>query len=142
MNENNFYVYAHKDPISQEIQYVGIGQYDRAWNARKNHRKPRHIKWIFEQYDKGFTLADIVEIKSNQLTKEQAISQESILINELRPVLNELKNPDHWNRGRSYTRDLAEFAKKLHEMGYGYVRIAFLMGSNSHMLAKRMVKNG
>ena len=64
------------------------------------------------------------------------------MIRALTPKFNALKNPKHWGKGRTYTQEIAAFAKNLHEMGYGYIRIAFLLGTDSHMLAKRMVKNG
>lgn len=87
-------------------------------------------------------MSDIVEITHKQLSKQEALEIESGLIQDQKPEFNELNNPDHWNRGRSYDKTVAGFAKALHEMGYGYIRVAFLMGSDSHMLAKRMIKNG
>ena len=141
MANNTFYVYTHLDPHSEEIRYVGIGQYDRAWCVRRNQRKNSHVKWIESLYEEGYNLNHIVSIVANQLTKKEALQIEMDLIKELKPMFNELSNPNHWNRGRKYTPTIAETAKALHEMGYGYIRIAQLMGGskNNHMSIKRMI---
>ena len=139
---NQHYIYNHVDPKSGDIVYVGLGQTDRAWNSHKTDRKQNHYLWLHEQINQGHTLDEIVRITHKNLTREEAEKIESQGIEQLTPKFNALKNPNHWSKGRTYTKQLAEFAKTLHEMGYGYVRIAFLLGTNSHMLAKRMVKNG
>ena len=123
--------------------YVGIGQYDRAWNTRRNQRKDEHVLWIEELYSLGFTLQDIVKIEINGLDKKSALNWESSVILESFPKFNELGNPQHWQRGRKYDKNMAKFAKSLHEMGYGYIRITQLMGGNNnqHMKIKRMIQN-
>ena len=124
--------------------YVGIGQYDRAWSTRRNQRKERHVLWLEELYSLGYTLADIVQIEVNRLTKKEALECESAMIMDDPPEFNELGNPNHWQRGRQYDKEMANFAKSLHDMGYGYVRIACLMGGTNqqHMKIKRMIQNG
>ena len=143
-SEKTFYVYTHNDPRNKAIMYVGIGQYDRAWNTRRNQRKDRHVVWIEELYSLGYTLADIVKIEGNGLTKEEARQWEEAVILGRKPEFNELGNPDHWQRGRKYDKETADFAKSLHDMGYGYVRITCLMGGNNnqHMKIKRMIQHG
>ena len=143
MTDKTFYVYSHIDPRDNSRPYVGIGQYDRAWCCRRNQRKEDHVLWLEELYQLGYTLDDIVRIDHKGLTKQEALELESIVIKNERPKLNELGNPDHWNRGRTWTRELSDFAKILHQMGYGYVRISQLMGGEgtNHMTFKRMVKN-
>lgn len=143
MTKETFYVYSHIDPRTSLRMYVGIGQYDRAWNTRRNQRKEQHVKWLEELYLEGYTLQDIVNIQHNGLTKKEALSIEDNIIKTERPQLNELGNPNHLNRGRKYTKDMVSFVKELHSMGYGYVRIAFLIGgsTSNHMTAKRMVTN-
>jgi len=138
-----FYVYTHNDPRNGAIMYVGIGQYDRAWSTRRNQRKERHVLWLEELYSIGFTLADIVKIQVNGLTKKEALDCESAMIMGDPPQFNELGNPNHWQRGRKYDKETAEFAKSLHDMGYGYIRIANLMGGSNkqHMKIKRMIEN-
>ena len=141
--EKTFYVYSHIDPRDNSRPYIGIGQYDRAWCTRRNQRKEPHVLWLEELYAEGYTLADIVRIEHKRLTKKEALALEEVVIKTERPKFNELGNPDHWNRGRTWTRELETFAKNLHTMGYGYVRISHLMGAegNNHMTFKRMVKN-
>ncbi len=139
--DSAFYVYSHVDPETKEIKYLGIGQYDRAWSVRKNNRKASHCDWLKEQYNKGYTLADIVVIELKGLTKKEVLEIEMNRIKQLKPVFNELSNPDHWQRGRKQTEETSLFAKALHEMGYGYQRVAYLMGGNknNHMSIKRML---
>jgi hypothetical protein len=141
MTCNLFYIYKHIDPISKELKYIGIGQYDRAWSVRRNQRKDSHVDWLKDQYNKGFTLSDVVVVSEKNLTKKEALEKESLLIKELKPVFNELGNPNHWQRGRKQTEETSLFAKALHEMGYGYIRIAKLMGGTekNHMSIKRML---
>lgn len=139
--EKTHYVYRHVDPETQETMYVGIGQSDRAWSARISHRNQQHVDWIVQQYEKGFTMQDIVEILNTQLCKKEAEQIEFDFVQNTKPKFNKLKNPDYWHKSRSYDKELAEFAKNLHEMGYGYIRIAYLLNTNSHMLVKRMINN-
>ena len=72
---------------------------------------------------------------------EQALEKELDYIKTLKPEYNELGNPDHWQRGRKQTEETSMFAKALYEMGYGYQRVAHLMGGNkkNHMTIKRML---
>ena len=142
-NESTFYVYSHIDPRDGSRPYIGIGQYDRAWCVRRNQRKENHVLWLKELYLLGFTLVDVVKIEHNGLTKKEALDLEAQVIKTDRPKFNELGNPNHWNRGRIWTKETSQFAKDLHSMGYGYIRIANLMGgdNNKHMTIKRMVNN-
>ena len=127
---NSFYIYTHADPRDNVLKYIGIGQYDRAWNVRRNQRKESHVQWLEELYEEGYTLSDVVVITEKGLTKEQALEKELDYIKALKPEYNELGNPDHWQRGRKQTEETSMFAKALYEMGYGYQRIAHLMGGN------------
>jgi hypothetical protein len=138
-----YYVYRHVDPVTRQVKYVGIGQYDRAWSVRQTHRKQSHFMWLNQKISEGHTLQDIVEITHSNLTKGQASEIEKKLISEHKYDFNELHNPNHWQRGRKCDKEMAFFAKMLHSMGYGYIRIAHLMGStnpnNDHMKIKRMI---
>lgn len=138
---NSFYIYTHVDPRDNVLKYIGIGQYDRAWNVRRNQRKQSHVQWLEELYEEGYTLSDVVVITEKGLTKQQALEKELDYIKNLKPEYNEQGNPDHWQRGRKQTVETSTFAKALHEMGYGYQRIAHLMGGNkkNHMTIKRML---
>jgi hypothetical protein len=138
-----YYVYRHVDPVTREIKYVGIGQYDRAWSVRKTQRKQSHFNWLNDKIADGHTLQDIVEITHSNLTKPKALEIEKRLIEQNKYEFNAAHNPNHWQKGRTCDRETAMFAKLLHSMGYGYIRIAFLMGSDNpsshHMKIKRMI---
>ena len=143
MTDKTYYVYSHIDPENGSRQYIGVGRYDRAWCCRRNQRNEKHFLWLQEQYNKGFTLENIVRIEKKALTKQEALEIESSIIKTEKPPMNELGNPDHWSRGRQYNPELAAFAKTLHQMGYGYQRVSMLMGGakNQQMKAKRMIQN-
>jgi len=143
MTDKTYYVYSHVDPENGFRQYIGVGCYDRAWACRRSQRNEKHFLWLQEQYSNGFTLADIVKIENNALTKQEALEIENKIIKTEKPPMNELGNPNHWNRGRKYNQELAEFASALHQMGYGYGRITMLMGGtkNKQMTTKRMIQN-
>lgn len=138
-----YYVYHHVDPRTNKAVYVGLGQYDRAWCIRKNQRGKNHVEWIEEMYSLGYTLNDIVFIVENQISKEQASKIEKQHIEDLSPIFNKLLNPDHWHINRQVDKAMCLFFKALHEMGYGYQRIAFLSGAEvpkNHVMAiKRRV---
>lgn len=140
----DYYVYQHVDPKTNTVVYVGLGQYDRAWNVRKGHRSPDHVSWLSEMYEEGFTLHDIVFVTDKGLTKEQAARIEKEKIDSLRPLFNKLLNVNHWQKGRKFDKEICEFSKALKDMGHTYKNIAFLLGSknpiNNVMSAKRMVQ--
>ena len=142
-NKIPFYVYRHIDPESKEILYVGIGQYDRAWCVRGNNRNKDHVNCLKELFLKGYTLTDIVQITDNMLSKQQAMKLEAEQVDLHRPKFNKLLNKDHWHIARQKTQDMCHFGKALNEMGYGYSRIAYLLGAsnpkNKVMSIKRML---
>ena len=143
MTKMDTYVYYHIDPDSKEIFYIGVGQYDRAWCIRTNQRSKEHVQKLKNLYSKGYTLENVVKIYINNLTKEQALITERKLIDEHRPVFNKNKNKNHWDVQRKFNKQFCEELKALHEMGYGYNRIAFLSGSSfpkiNAMSIKRMI---
>jgi hypothetical protein len=142
-NKMPFYVYTHQNPTTKEILYVGIGQYDRAWCIRQNNRNKEHTQYLKNLFKEGFTLTDIVTVTDNMLSKQKAMEIEAEKINEYRPKFNKLLNKNHWHIARQKTKEMCEFAKALKEMGYGYQRISFLLGSskpkNNAMSVKRML---
>lgn len=142
-NMTPYYVYNHIDPESKEILYIGIGQYDRAWCVRGNNRNKDHVNYLKQMFLKGYTLTDIVSITDNMLSKQQAMSIEAEKVNLYRPKFNKLLNKNHWHISRQKTKEMCEFAKALKEMGYGYQRISYLLGSsapkNNAMSIKRML---
>ncbi len=138
-----FYVYHHIDPETKEILYVGIGQYDRAWCVRGNNRNKQHEAYLKELFLKGFTLNDIVYVYANMLSKKEAMEIEAKQVDKYRPQFNKLLNKNHWSKSRQKTPEMCLFGKTLKEMGYGYQRIAYLMGAEqpkNHVMAiKRMI---
>jgi|LakMenEpi03Aug12_release.lakeMendotaPanAssembly.Ray.scaffolds.fasta_scaffold1158052_2 hypothetical protein len=140
----DYYIYHHVDPRTNKAMYVGLGQYDRAWNVRSNQRSEHHVKWLEELYSLGYTLSDIVSITENRLTKLEAKAIEKEQINLLKPAFNKLMNSNHWQKGRKFSIEMCEFAKGLKDMGYSYKNIAYLVGSpnpiNNVMSTKRMVQ--
>jgi hypothetical protein len=69
-----YYLYYHRNPINNNVFYIGIGRLKRAWNFRD-----RNIHW--KRYTKKYGLP-IVELINNNLTKEEASVLEKKLILE------------------------------------------------------------
>lgn len=136
-----FYVYLHRDPRDSVIKYVGVGKYDRAWCVRSNQRKNKHVAWLKELFNLGYTLNDIVVIERNMLSKDEALMIEKQIILELKPLFNAMSNPNYWSKNRKTTPDVCDLAKSLQEMGYGYIRISHLVGGTktNAMTIKRMI---
>lgn len=138
-----YYVYQHIRPDTGEIVYIGSGTYDRAWMSRGGNRSKEHFEFIREMSDNGYTLNEIVEIRRQRLSKKEALSIERELIDKYRPMYNKLSNKSHWQKNRKFEVETCMLAKALHKMGYGYQRIAFLLGSpnykNNAMSTRRMV---
>ena len=138
-----YYVYEHRHPKTLEIVYIGVGKLDRAWTCRGGNRSKEHFEFIYVMQMDGYTLQDIVSIREQGLPKQEAFERERNLIDELRPKYNKLSNKDHWQGNRKFEVETCIFAKNLHDMGYGYQRIAFLLGSpnykNNAMSTRRMV---
>ena len=62
--KNMYYIYFHKNPITLEVFYVGIGSNKRAWRF-----KERNTHWLRYVKKHGFP---VVEIIKENLTKEEA----------------------------------------------------------------------
>lgn len=76
-----YYVYFHRDPITNEVVYVGKGSRGRAWHcAETNSRSLEHSKWMNDLIYKGYTPNDWVEIVETQLDNNQALELETNLI--------------------------------------------------------------
>ena len=71
-----FYVYAHLDPISNQVRYIGKGKERRAWSF--SHRKGHHKNWISKLKKLG--LKPLVLILVDNLTEEKALQKEKELI--------------------------------------------------------------
>lgn len=70
---NTYYIYFHRNPITKEIFYVGLGLNRRAWD-RNRGRNQHWINYIKKHGN------PIVEIIHDNLTLEQAISKEQYYV--------------------------------------------------------------
>lgn len=106
---DNFYVYIHKCPITNEIRYVGKGRNKRAYKL--TDRLSKHKNWIDSLARKN--LKPIVEIYKDNLTDLEALRLEESLISEYRKLninLNNIhskggvytskKDNKAWNKGK------------------------------------------
>ncbi len=142
-----YYVYIHACPVTGEVLYIGHGTGARAWNYREySSRSSEHESVLSKLFAEGFLPTDWVIIHEKGLSKADAIEIEQRLIKGSSPRFNKAHKPMYQvNRKVSKTgKEICKFAHMLHEMGYGYQRIAFLMGAdnpkNKVMSIKRNIK--
>jgi len=131
------YVYLHKDPITQEIRYVGAGSKGRAWacgwsskgGARRGNRTQNHQLWLNSLFDKGYTMGDIVVIVDQGLRKGEAhvIEKEEILRHDKKFLFNR----ELGKALLSLSSDQVSFAKKLRKNGLSYKKISKEVGSST-----------
>lgn len=79
-----FYVYAHLDPISNQVRYIGKGKDRRAWSF--SHRKGHHKNWLAKL--KTADLKPIVKILADNLTEQEALQKEIELISSYDNLTN------------------------------------------------------
>ena len=75
--QNNFYVYIHVDPRTEEVVYVGKGKHGRAWDVtrcRGQHRE--HQLWMLELTSLGFLPTDWAKIIAKNLEESAAYTKE------------------------------------------------------------------
>ena len=142
-----YYVYTHVCPVTGEELYIGHGTGARAWNYREySSRSPEHEAYLSKLFADGYLPTDWVIIQEKGLTKADAIIMESALIALANPKFNKAHKPMYSvrNKVQNTGEEICRFAYMLHEMGYGYQRIAFLMGASNPktkvMSMKRNVK--
>jgi hypothetical protein len=74
---SEFYVYLHKDPLTQEVVYVGKGKYGRAWDVTRSRANSKdHQAWMEELSLKGYIPCDWVVILERNLEEAQAFQLE------------------------------------------------------------------
>ena len=74
---NNFYVYLHTDPRTQEVVYVGKGKHGRAWDVtRCRTDNKEHQNWMLELSELGFIPTDWVSILYKNHTENGALQLE------------------------------------------------------------------
>ena len=130
------YTYLHKDPETQEVRYVGAGSKGRAWacgwrggdKERRGNRSEEHQDWLNTLFDKGYTLADIVEINEKSLTREQSFEIERTLITKY--GYDRLFNLPH-NWAAIITPKQINHAKVLRHEGMSYSKIGGAIGCST-----------
>lgn len=120
-----FYVYTHTDPTTNEIVYVGHGKGSRAWSEC---RDSGHAAWMRTLFQLGYTMDEFVKVYAKHLSKKEACAIEASLIVKYKPVYNKLSNSNFshiWSKWDTTTKTTI---KTLHNNGYSYSQIAYLMG--------------
>jgi hypothetical protein len=112
---NNFYVYIHIDPRTDEIRYVGKGKNDRA--SRMSRRYGYHKNWIKQLELLG--LKPIVRIVEANLKEKEALEKEKELISEYRKNGFNLTNLTDGGDGISGFKMPEEAKKKIAESKIG-----------------------
>lgn len=134
---DQYYVYEHVDPENDELLYIGLGSYERAWLCRGSNRTKDHQNKLKKLFASGFTMADIVSIRASGLTKQAAIDFEYKEIQKYKPKFNKSSNPD-WKYPSKFTEEIIFMVKALKQMGYGSQNTAFLMGGDKNKNAMTM----
>lgn len=80
------YIYAHINPETGEVIYVGQGQKGRAWECKK--RSEPHEKFLDNLAGMGFTPADWVVILDQDIDANAVGPRELFLIKTLKPLFN------------------------------------------------------
>lgn len=79
-----FYVYLHKDPLTEEVVYVGKGKYGRAWDVtRSRGNSKEHQTWMQKLSLSGYLPCDWVTILEKNLSEAQAFSLEKETLHTL-----------------------------------------------------------
>lgn len=72
-----FYVYAHIEPGTETIVYVGKGCYGRAWDVTRNRNgHSAHLDWMKKRSNEGYLPTDWVRILYKHLSEEEAFRLE------------------------------------------------------------------
>ena len=100
---DNYYVYAHKHPQSNDYVYIGSGKERRIFSKQ---RSVDHIIWL-EDILVLHNVKDIMETLEVFGTKEEAHAYEIKLIQEHKPKFNKHHNPE-W----TYTDEQKETMSK------------------------------
>ena len=138
------YVYAHIDPVTKELLYIGMGKGSRAYatktskidTVRYSHRSPEHAEHLEELLKCGYLPHEWITFLHRGLDKKSALSIERELIAKDKPIYN-----------RSQGIKLLKFEyedvlkmKSLRDSGMYYRLIAEEMGCST-MVAHRIVND-
>ena len=131
-----YYVYVYKEEGS--TVYVGMGQKGRAWHCGYMRGDSQERQdWKAEQIEKGKLPGDWVTIIERGLSKAEARELEVFMIEEIRPKLNRLNNPDYDHR--KIPLDLKKI-KQLRKAGLSYANIALKLGVSTMTVYRQFNK--
>lgn len=146
-----FYVYIHKDPQTNGIKYVGMGQGQRAWMMRNSggespkygHRSKEHFLWFKELEKNGYTLDQVVEVLYKGLGKQDALLIEKALIEKCNGEGADLFNKDSSVSRMTYPPVLRDIVRKDREVsGLSYKKLSDKYNLKSAMTAWRICNIG
>ena len=83
---SNNYVYAHYDPESGALLYIGNGTHERAWS--RSRRSKEHLTVLDNLNGMGYCPEDYSVVLVRGLTRAEAYSVENLLIKATAPCLN------------------------------------------------------
>ena len=96
---NHFYVYAHIDPTTKEVRYIGKGFGKRAFKLKTCSRYGHHKNWIISLNNKG--LNPEVLIIDDRLSEQKALELEVWYIKHMRELGYNLTNLTDGGQGLS-----------------------------------------
>lgn len=82
------YIYAHINPETGEVVYIGRGVRERAWGIQTKRSDP-HRKFLSNLENMGFVPSDWVVVLCRSLPQDSATKEELRLIRELLPMFNQ-----------------------------------------------------
>jgi hypothetical protein len=97
---NDYYVYTHVDPATNQVVYVGSGSDGRAWEYKSferpnggggQRRNTHHAAYLRSLVSDRLTPDHWVRIVCSGLDLEAARRIEKVLIAELKPMFNNVK---------------------------------------------------
>jgi hypothetical protein len=111
-----YYVYKHIRPDTNECFYIGRGSKRRAWTLFGG-RAPYFKKYIEELRKLG--LRPIIEIIQDNLTEDEAIHLEKMLVENTPGLINKLPGGVNSVRGLKWTEEQKIAARKPKPPGFG-----------------------
>lgn len=121
------YVYAHVDPITNVIMYIGHGQGARAYtfksvqiNGTYSHRNKEHSEYLEGLYEQCYLPHEWTEFLFRNLSKKTAAKLERELIELHKPIYNQTCAP----KLRKLSDDQIKEAIKLRKEGWYYSKLA------------------
>lgn len=133
---NDYYVYLHRDPETNQIVYVGKGQGGRAWDSeRRSNNNPGHKNCLFSWRKKGFLPCDWVEILHRNLTNGEAFAAEKKYIQTNFPLFNDTNHGEHHYK-TSLTNEIVRQIYQLRKDGMAHKAIADKFGCSKAVVSQ------